>query len=133
MGQSSRSSSTLKKTFQTFKSFTPIQRTTSTTRMKYAFAILVIACAVATAKKCPSRGEIKGVFKQIDTNNNGRIDHKELGAALTAYAKSKNYTPTKADEMWVQVTAENADKNNDHQFNLKEFGVFAIAFDAVFM
>merc|ERR1711997_1124867 len=49
MGQSSRSSSTLKKTFQTFKSFTPIQRTTSTTRMKYTFAILVIACAVAAA------------------------------------------------------------------------------------
>merc|ERR1711997_480028 len=49
MGQSSRSSSTLKKTFQTFKSFAPIQQTTSTTRMKYAFAILVIACAVAAA------------------------------------------------------------------------------------
>merc|ERR1711997_851312 len=49
MGQSSRSSSTLKKPFQTFKSFTPIQRTTSTTRMKYASAILAIACAVAAA------------------------------------------------------------------------------------
>merc|ERR1711997_1444982 len=56
--QSSRSSSTLKKTFQTFKSFTPIQRTTSTTRMKYAFATLVIACAVAAANaKEPDCGQ----------------------------------------------------------------------------
>merc|ERR1711997_1039501 len=49
MGTSSRSSCTLKNPFQTFKSFTPIQLTTSTNKMKYAFVILVIAFAVATA------------------------------------------------------------------------------------
>merc|ERR1711997_1255411 len=54
MGQSSRSSSTLKKTFQTFKSFTPIQRTTSTNRMKCAFALLLVACAVAVANAAPA-------------------------------------------------------------------------------
>merc|ERR1711997_742427 len=54
MGQSSRSSSTLKKTFQTFKSFTPIQRTRSTNRMKCAFALLLVACAVAATNAAPA-------------------------------------------------------------------------------
>merc|ERR1711997_17991 len=45
MGQSSRSSSTLKKTFQTFKSFTPIHRTTRTGRMKCLLPILIISLA----------------------------------------------------------------------------------------
>merc|ERR1711997_1238399 len=45
MGQSSRSSSTLKKTFQTFKSFTPIQRTTRTGRMKCLLPIVIISLA----------------------------------------------------------------------------------------
>merc|ERR1711997_764627 len=45
MGHSSRSSSTLKKPFQTFKSFTPIQHTTRTGRMKFLIPILLISLA----------------------------------------------------------------------------------------
>merc|ERR1711997_550455 len=75
MGQSSRSSSTLKKTFQTFKSFIPIQRTTSITRMKYAFAILVIACAVAAAS---ADGEVDDLALPDDVDVAPEI--KEPGA-----------------------------------------------------
>merc|ERR1711997_1324309 len=45
MGHSSRSSSTLKKPFQTFKSFIPIQHTTRTGRMKFLMPILLISLA----------------------------------------------------------------------------------------
>merc|ERR1711997_530887 len=91
MGQSSRSSSTLKEPFQTFKSFTPIQRTTSTTRMKYVFAILVIACAIAAANaadgcgpwyspgfRCQS-GECKKAFKRCDGGKDCRDGSDEEG------------------------------------------------------
>merc|ERR1711997_845988 len=45
MGHSSRSSSTFKNSFQTFKSFTPIQHTTRTGRMKLLLPILIISLA----------------------------------------------------------------------------------------
>merc|ERR1711997_585491 len=131
MGHSSRSSSTSKKPFQTFKTFTPSQLTTSTTRMKYVFAILVIACALAAAKKCPSKRDIKEAFDQVDTNHNGQIDGKELVAALIAYAKHEHYTPTLADVEWIQKTAKK-DAGKDHQLNMAEFGKFANSFAAHF-
>merc|ERR1711997_188782 len=127
MGHSSRSSSTSKKPFQTFKTFTPSQLTTSTTRMKYVFAILVIACALAAAKKCPSKAEAKEIFGHVDTNGNGEIDKDELVAALNELAKEHDYTPTKADWEWVKNTAEKINTNNDDHFNQKEFRRFARA------
>merc|ERR1711997_32813 len=130
MGHSSRSSSTSKKPFQTFKTFTPSQLTTSTTRMKYAFAILVIACAVAVANACVEVDDAKEGFDYIDTNHNGQISKKELVTALKALAKHMDYKPTKADWAWVakQATADAATSGPKNSMNQKEFHNFAIEF-----
>merc|ERR1711997_1134486 len=121
MGHSSRSSSTSKKPFQTFKAFTPSQLTTSTTRMKYAFAILMLACAVAAAKTCLSDDDVEDIFDGVDTNDDGEICRSELVAALKAFAKSRDYEPTKGDWAWVKKTATEA-AGKDRTLNVKEFG-----------
>merc|ERR1711997_1339448 len=73
MGHSSRSSSTLKKPFQTFKSFLDIrQRTTRTARMKYLLPILILSFAVLMACGAPQdsgRDEPSGIEEGGVTTN----------------------------------------------------------------
>merc|ERR1711997_416053 len=63
MGTSSRSSSTLKNPFQTFKSFYTIQ---PTSRMKYAILILVTACAAAVPRRDGSRRKLVEVMDPFE-------------------------------------------------------------------
>merc|ERR1711997_318585 len=76
MGHSSRSSSTIKSPSKHSRVFTPIQHTTSTTRMKYTFAILVIACAVAAAnaRYCRNRATCTDVFHRLSVQR-GALGH----------------------------------------------------------
>lgn len=77
--------------------------------------------AQADADKC--HGDMKTtnkVFKQIDTDNSGQIDAKELETALKALAKEMNYTPTKKDVAWITKTAAKAAGKNE-KMSRKEF------------
>ena len=87
------------------------------------FALLVASAAaiqLRVAEECVSQDESGEIFKQIDTNDNGQVNRKELVTALKAYAKQHNYKPTKKDWAWVAKTAY-ADAGKDKQLDPAEF------------
>ena len=54
------------------------------------------------------------IFKDIDTNHNGKINKKELVVALKEFAKQEGHTITKEDWAWVKKHAvEDAAMNGD--------------------
>merc|ERR1711997_1304997 len=75
MGHSSGSSSTLKKPFQTFKSCTPIQRTTRTVRMKFLlpFLLLISLAALCNAGDGDAAVAKTAAIKNIQKSLTARI------------------------------------------------------------
>ena len=89
--------------------------------MKFAaIALVASASAISVRGNCVDPKEAKAIFAAIDTNDNGQVGKKELVSALKAFAKSRDYKPTKADWAWVAKTAY-ADAGADKQLNEKEF------------
>ena len=89
--------------------------------MKFAaIALVATASAIKVEGACVDAKEAKAIFNAIDTNGNGQVNRKELVAALKAFAKSRDYTPTKADWAWVAKSAY-ADAGTDKQLNAGEF------------
>ena len=72
--------------------------------------------------------KLRQIFNHVDTSGDGLIDEQELVTALTAYAKSKNYKITPADEQFVEHTADKADKNDDDRLDFDEFKHFVYVF-----
>merc|ERR1711898_47246 len=60
------------------------------------------------------------IFNAIDTNDNGQVGEKELVRALKAFAKSRDYKPSKSDWEWVGKTASH-DAGKDNTLSPKEF------------
>ena len=89
--------------------------------MKFAaIALVATASAIKVEGACVDAKEAGAIFNAIDTNDNGQVNRKELVAALKAFAKSRDYKPTKEDWAWVAKTAY-ADAGADKQLNQKEF------------
>jgi len=89
--------------------------------MKFAIiALVATASAVQVEGTCVDWKESKALFHAIDSNDNGQVGRKELKHALKAYAKSRDYTPTKKDWEWVERTAKKA-AGKDHTLSEKEF------------
>merc|ERR1719498_453864 len=86
------------------------------------FALLAASASALTLRgpQCVDKKESAAIFNAIDTNDNGQVNRKELVAALKAFAKSRDYHPTKADWAWVAKTAY-ADAGADKQLNPAEF------------
>ena len=60
---------------------------------------------VAKDAACVDAKEAKAIFNAVDANGNGQVGKKELVSALKAFAKSRDYKPTKEDWAWVGKTA----------------------------
>merc|ERR1711997_297803 len=108
MGQSSRSSSTLKKTFQTFKSFTPIQQTTRTDRMKFLLPILLISLAALCniQPAAAQEGEGEAPVDEIDTEP-ATANTAQGEAQIEAQAEKQDEA---AIDQLVQVIADGFDQ-----------------------
>merc|ERR1712100_136479 len=91
-------------------------------QMKFATIALVASASAIQieGKACVGWKESKAIFNAIDTNDNGQVGEKELVRALKAFAKSRDYKPTKADWEWVGKTASK-DAGTDHTLSPKEF------------
>ena len=88
-------------------------------RFTAIFALVASASAMRlnlAEEKCVDDKEAAAIFNMIDTNDNGEVNKKELVTALKAYAKSRNYKPTKKDWAWVKKTAYAA-AGEDKQMN----------------
>jgi len=67
------------------------------------------------------------VFADVDTNHNGFVGWKEVKTALTAVAKERGHTITKANKKWVRkhFKKQNDGKKGGKGLDEKEFNVFA--------
>ena len=100
--------------------------------MKFAaIALVSTASAISVRGGCVDAKEASAIFNAIDTNGNGQVGKKELVAALNAFAKSRDYKPTKADWAWVAKTAY-ADAGADKTLSEAEFAKWVNQFAAHF-
>ena len=88
--------------------------------MKFALLVASVAAVRIQGGECVSKEESGEIFDKIDTNDNGQVNRKELVTALKAYAKSKDYTPTKKDWAWVKKSAYK-DAGADKTLSPEEF------------
>merc|ERR1712054_24570 len=95
---------------------------TNNLQMKFV-AIALVASASAIQIEggaCVDKKEAAAIFNAVDTNGNGQVGRKELVSALKAFAKSRDYKPTKKDWAWVKKTAY-ADAGADKTLSEPEF------------
>merc|ERR1712070_115258 len=95
-------------------------KTNKPLQMKFALLVASAAAIKVEADRCVSAKEARAIFGAIDTNDNGQVGRRELVRALRAFARSRDYTPTKQDWEWVRRTAT-ADAGADHTLSEAEF------------
>ena len=88
--------------------------------MKFALLVASAAAIQIQGDACVSNKEAGAIFNAVDTNGNGQVSKDELVKALKAYAKSRDYEPTKEDWAWVAKSAY-ADAGADKTLNRAEF------------